>query len=185
MHREEGDRLVFEYITSVLMRSFLESGINMMDIAMTQGGAPDIESYVEHFPFIDNERGLYTEEMSRRLFTSPTRGIDNIARMLVVRDYDRLSATDINGDRIAFPIRIDDYNPSDVQVFDNSIYDALVYGALAEWFANSAVPSLIEQAARKRDEAMAHLAFCAKKLECVLLRQQCVSPVFDDMLNTE
>lgn len=182
MYTRENGRLVFKYDSDVLMRSFLESGINMMDISNKSTGEPDIETYVEHFPFIDNAGGLVTDEMKRRLFVSPTKGIDNVIRMLVGKEYDKESQTDVKNEYILFSIEDDLYNPADVQAIDNSVYEALVYGALSEWFANSGVPSLITQSKTKQDEAMSHLMFCSKKLECVHLRKQAESPIFDNMI---
>lgn len=183
----EPDMVEFRYDSSVLKKSFLESGTNMLDMVIENGGGPDIDEYLRRFPFLENGGALVTDEMWRRLFAVPSRYIDSSIRMIISNAYGELSVDDINQqEAMSYRIRHDDEcSPADLRSADGAIYDVLVYGALSEWFSNSGVPALVTISAGKMDAARASLLYSVKKLECVLLRQQCASPVFDDMLKIE
>lgn len=179
--------IAFEYSPAVLKKSFLESGMNMLDMARNTTGVPDIDEYLRKFPFLENGGELVTDEMWRRLFVVPSRHVDGILRMISPEKYSTAVKTDINDSLgyIRFCIGYNnECNPSDLRSADSAIYDVLVYGALSEWFTTSGIPALSETSAAKMNAALSDLSFSVKKLEFILLREQCLSPIFDDMLVT-
>ena len=178
MYSRSNNDIVFSYESLTLMKSFLESGINMLKISMTETGAPAIEEWSEHFPFIDGG-GLVTDEMKRRLFSSPASVVEMRTRLISNGN----NKYNISNDSISFSIIYDsECLDSDIHALDTAVYDSLVYGSLREWFVNSSLTDIAASAGSMYDSAVMKMSECVKKLECVILRQQSLSPIFDNMI---
>lgn len=172
----------FSYDASTLKKSFLESGGNMLTIQADTNGFANIELYNELFPFFENDSELVTDEMWKRMFYTSLSHINKHIRMVVPEGYSSIGVFDINKGSITIPVSLAEYNEADLQVMDSAIYDALVYGAVAEWFTNAGVEALVKMSREKQAESLSNLAFAARKLEATLLRKPQKSAIFDSMI---
>lgn len=172
----------FSYDATTLKKAFLESGGDMLMLQTNQDGSADINLYDEMFPFFENDSELVTEQMWSRLFKSPISSINIVIRKIISDDYDTESNDDINNGDIAIPIASADYNEADLKVMDTALFDAMVYGAVAEWYVNTDVEALIKLAKEKEAEAISKLSIVVKKIESVFLRKPLKSAIFDTMI---
>jgi len=177
-----GNTVEFKYDATTLKKAFLESGGNMLTISTNDDGSANFELYNELFPFFENDKELITDEMWKRMFYTSISNINTIIRKIVSDSYTENGAFDINDGEIVIPIAVADYNEADLQVADSCMYDALVFGAVAEWFTNSDVEPLIKLSKDRAGESLTKLSLAVRKLESVFLRKQINSPIFDSMI---
>jgi hypothetical protein len=176
-----GSDIEFMYNSTTLKKAFLESGSNMLSIPVGQEGYPNIESYSELFPFFEDNGELVTDDMWNRLFSSALSNVNLVINKLVADNYSTTGQFTIDSD-IVIPIKGAEYNEADLTVADNAIFDALVYGAVAEWYTNTNVEALVTLSKNRAAESMSKLIAVVKRLEGVLLRKRLNSPIFDSMI---
>lgn len=166
--------ITFEYSSTTLVRSFLESGNKMIDIAVASDGEPLVEDFLEKFPFFEDEA---TDEMVRRLFASPCAVIEKEIYKIAAQDFSDVASDDISSDIVIAIEYSEHYVESDLSAFDTMVYDLLVYGALNEWFHNSNNPALITVASSRFDITLNNLQNVVRRMTQQYLRKRVLPPI--------
>lgn len=184
MYTEEQDILKFEYPIKAIFKAFIESGINVYEI-VSEDGIPDLETYEDYFPFVTQGGGLVTEDMKKRLLGEVLSMTAYIVRKLASDSYGIVNEYSVS-DNVEVSIRNHEkYSPVDKEAFDIALRDMIVYGALQTWTRHSSPEAVKAKVTEMYSNAEQRVASLAKKLECVLLRKELSSSIFDNMITSE